>query len=85
MVLYLDKILPENELLYHSPEASCNWWQGKCWITLISNINQNNEIIEVSEGTGIKNDRTYYLQCKRIVGDLPGQAPELWCAISLLR
>ncbi len=38
-----------------------------------------------SLGTNIKNDRNHYMQRKRIVGDLHGQAPLLWCAVALLR
>jgi len=55
------------------------------WLALISYINQNDELMEVCEGTNIKNEREHYLQRKRIVGDLHGQAPVLWCAAALLR
>jgi len=57
----------------------------KGWLALITYINQNNELTEVCEGTSIKNDRNHYLQRKRIVGDLHGQAPLIWCATALLR
>ncbi|MEI6141875.1 MAG: glycoside hydrolase family 88 protein [Mariniphaga sp.] len=57
----------------------------KGWLALISYINANDELTEVCEGTNIKNDRNHYLQRKRIVGDLHGQAPVLWCATALLR
>ena len=57
----------------------------KGWLALISYINQNDELSDVCEGTNIKNDRDHYLQRKRIVGDLHGQAPVLWCAAALLR
>jgi len=57
----------------------------KGWLALITYINQNDELTEVCEGTNIKNDRTHYMQRKRIVGDLHGQAPLLWCATALLR
>jgi unsaturated rhamnogalacturonyl hydrolase len=57
----------------------------KGWIALISYINSDDELTEVCEGTNIKNDRDHYLQRKRIVGDLHGQAPLLWCATALLR
>jgi len=57
----------------------------KGWLGLISYINQNDELTEVCEGTNIKNDRNHYMQRKRIVGDLHGQAPVLWCATALLR
>ena len=55
------------------------------WLALISYINTDDELTEVCEGTNIKNDRNHYMQRKRIVGDLHGQAPLLWCATALLR
>jgi len=57
----------------------------KGWLALTGYINANDELTEVCEGTNIKNDHDYYLQRKRIVGDLHGQAPLLWCATALLR
>lgn len=57
----------------------------KGWLGLIKNINENDDTIEVCEGTNKKNDRQYYLDRKRNVGDLHGQAPVLWCATALLR
>ena len=57
----------------------------KAWLKLITYINENNDITEVCEGTNKKNDRQYYLDRKRNIGDLHGQAPVLWCATALLR
>ena len=57
----------------------------KGWLALVNYINPDDEITEVCEGTNIKNDRNHYLQRKRIVGDLHGQAPVIWCATALLR
>ena len=57
----------------------------KGWLALLGFINGNDELTEVCEGTNIKNDHDYYLQRKRIVGDLHGQAPLIWCATALLR
>jgi unsaturated rhamnogalacturonyl hydrolase len=57
----------------------------KGWLALINYINADDELTEVCEGTNIKNDRNHYMQRKRIVGDLHGQAPLLWCATALLR
>ncbi len=57
----------------------------KAWLGLITYIDQNDDIREVCEGTGKKNDRQYYYDRKRNVGDLHGQAPVLWCAAALLR
>ena len=52
----------------------------KAWLSLITYINKDGDITEVCEGTNKKNDRQYYLDRKRNVGDLHGQAPILWCA-----
>jgi unsaturated rhamnogalacturonyl hydrolase len=57
----------------------------KAWLKLITYINENNDITDVCEGTNKKNDRQYYLDRKRNIGDLHGQAPLLWCATALLR
>ncbi len=57
----------------------------KGWLALVSYINENNELTDVCEGTGKKNDRQYYMDRKRITGDMHGQGPLLWCASALLR
>lgn len=57
----------------------------KAWLKLITYINENNDITEVCEGTNKKNERQYYIDRKRNIGDLHGQAPVLWCATALLR
>ena len=57
----------------------------KGWLAVITYINAEDELTEGCEGTNIKNDRNHYMQRKRIVGDLHGQAPLLWCATALLR
>ncbi|MGX5817866.1 glycoside hydrolase family 88/105 protein [Chitinophaga lutea] len=57
----------------------------KAWLRLITYINENDDIREVCEGTNMKNDHQYYLDRKRLTGDLHGQAPLLWCATALLR
>lgn len=57
----------------------------KGWLALTSYLNEKNELREVCEGTNTQNDREHYLTRKRIVGDLHGQAPLLWCAAALLR
>jgi rhamnogalacturonyl hydrolase YesR len=57
----------------------------KAWLALITYINPNGDIREVCQGTNKKNDRQYYLDRERIVGDMHGQAPVLWCATALLR
>ncbi|HEX9829390.1 MAG TPA: glycoside hydrolase family 88 protein [Bacteroidota bacterium] len=57
----------------------------KGWLGLISYINEDADIREVCEGTNKKNEYQYYIDRKRNVGDLHGQAPVLWCASALLR
>ncbi|ASZ11018.1 glycoside hydrolase family 88 protein [Chitinophaga pendula] len=57
----------------------------KGWLALIGYIDAHDDVREVCEGTNKKNDRQYYLDRKRITGDLHGQAPVLWCATALLR
>lgn len=57
----------------------------RAWLGLVSYLNEKGEITEVCEGTNKKNDRQYYLDRKRITGDMHGQAPVLWCATALLR
>ena len=59
--------------------------RAKAGSALIKYIDSNADIHEVCEGTNKKNDRQYYLDRKRNVGDMHGQAPVLWCASALLR
>lgn len=55
----------------------------KGWLGLVSRINSDDEVVDVCEGTNIKNDRNHYVNRKRIVGDLHAHAPLLWCATEL--
>lgn len=57
----------------------------KAWLKLITYLDANADISEVCEGTNMKNDHQYYLDRKRLTGDMHGQAPILWCATALLR
>lgn len=57
----------------------------KGWLSLVSYLDENNELTEVCVGTGIKNDRNHYLNRPRTTGDLHGQAPLLWCAAALTK
>lgn len=69
------------------------WLDGKTygpparrgWLGVIRYLDENADVREVCEGTGKKNDLQYYLDRKRNVGDMHGQAPILWCASALLR
>ena len=57
----------------------------KAWLALLGYIDANGDVRDVCEGTNKKADRQYYLDRKRITGDLHGQAPVIWCAAALLR
>src|SRR5581483_10354581 len=57
----------------------------KGWLAIISYLEPNGDIRNVCEGTGKNNDLQYYLDRKKNIGDLHGQAPVLWCATALLR
>ena len=57
----------------------------KAWIAVIGYVDQNNDVTQVCEGTGKKDDLAYYLARKRRTGDFHGQAPVLWAASALLR
>ncbi len=56
----------------------------KAWIALTSYINENNDVKDVCEGTNVGTTKEYYLNRKRITGDMHGQAPVLWCATAFL-
>jgi rhamnogalacturonyl hydrolase YesR len=55
------------------------------WIALVGYVDQNNDVVEVCEGTGKKDDLEYYLERKRRTGDFHGQAPLMWAAAALMR
>jgi len=57
----------------------------KAWLALIAYIDEKGDVREVCEGTNKKADHQYYLDRKRVTGDLHGQAPVIWCATALLR
>lgn len=57
----------------------------KAWLSLVGYLDDHSDMREVCEGTNKKNDRQYYLDRRRVVGDLHGQAPVLWCVTALLR
>ena len=57
----------------------------RAWLALTEDLNEDDELTEVCAGTNIKNDRDHYLNRPRIVGDLHGHAPLLWCSTALLR
>jgi rhamnogalacturonyl hydrolase YesR len=57
----------------------------KAWLALLTYLNSDYDLRNVCEGTGERNDYQYYLDRKRLTGDLHGQAALLWCAYALSR
>lgn len=57
----------------------------KGWLGLVSYLGDDAKVRNVCEGTNKGSTLKYYLERKRITGDLHGQAPILWCASALLR
>lgn len=55
----------------------------KGWLALLKYLTEDYNLRNVCEGTGTKNDYDYYLNRKRLVGDLHGQAALMWCAYGL--
>jgi rhamnogalacturonyl hydrolase YesR len=56
----------------------------KAWLALVKHINSDGDVTEVCVGTNKKNDRQYYYDRPRVIGDYHGQAAVLWCAFALL-
>ena len=57
----------------------------KGWMQLVTYINEQDEVTDVCQGTGARNDYQYYIDRQRITGDMHGQAPVIWCAYALSR
>lgn len=55
----------------------------KAWLSLLTYLDEDYDIRNVCQGTGAKNDYQYYLDRRRLTGDLHGQAAMLWCAYAL--
>jgi rhamnogalacturonyl hydrolase YesR len=56
----------------------------KAWMALVGYVNSDGDIREVCVGTNKLNDRQYYYDRPRSVGDYHGQAAMLWCAFALI-
>ncbi len=56
----------------------------KAWLALVTYIDEKGAVKEVCVGTNKKNDKQYYYDRPRNVGDYHGQAPYLWCVDALL-
>lgn len=57
----------------------------KAWLGLVKYIDADANVTEVCEGTNKGFTVQYYMDRKRRVGDLHGQAASLWSAMALLR
>jgi len=57
----------------------------KAWLGLVKHINADANVMDVCEGTNKGFSVQYYLDRKRLTGDLHGQAASLWSAMALLR
>jgi unsaturated rhamnogalacturonyl hydrolase len=57
----------------------------KAWLGLAKNVDADGNVAEVCEGTNKGFSVQYYLDRKRKLGDLHGQAAVLWSATALLR
>lgn len=55
----------------------------KAWLSLLTYLTDDYDLRNVCEGTGERNNYQYYLDRKRLTGDLHGQAALLWCAYAL--
>ena len=57
----------------------------KAWLGLVKHIDENANVTDVCEGTNKGFTVQYYLDRKRLTGDLHGQAAALWSSMALLR
>ena len=57
----------------------------KAWLGLVKHTDENGNVSDVCEGTNKGPSVQYYLDRKRLTGDLHGQAASLWSAMALLR
>ncbi|MGH9818955.1 MAG: glycoside hydrolase family 88/105 protein [Pyrinomonadaceae bacterium] len=57
----------------------------KAWLGLVKHIDANANVQDVCEGTNKGYSVQYYLDRKRLTGDLHGQAAALWSAMALLK
>lgn len=57
----------------------------KAWTALADRLNEEGQLPDICVGTGKSDDIQYYLDRPTVNGDLHGQAPMLWFALSLLQ
>lgn len=56
----------------------------KAWNALCAHLDGDANLREICTGTGQRDNIDYYLNRPRVLGDLHGQAPMLWCVCELL-
>jgi len=56
----------------------------KAWDALYAHLDEKANLTEICTGTGQGDNIKYYLDRPRVLGDLHGQAPLLWCVCELL-
>ena len=54
------------------------------WLALCGKIDEKANLHDICVGTNQSQDKQFYLDRPRSIGDLHGQAPVLWCAWALL-
>lgn len=55
----------------------------KAWLTMLSYLDENDNIRSVCVGTGTSKEYRHYVTRPKETGNLHGQAPLLWCAFAL--
>ena len=56
----------------------------RCYLRLLSYLDENYDLRNVCEGTGAKNSLSWYQNRRRLTGDLHGQAALIWCCQALV-
>ena len=57
---------------------------NKAWKALVDRIDDRGDIADVCEGTNQSSEKDFYLGRRRLLGNMHGQAPILWCATAFL-
>ena len=57
----------------------------KAWTALCGKLDAYGNLADVCCGTAKKNDRAWYMERPRILGDTHGQAPMLWICSELIQ
>jgi Raf kinase inhibitor-like YbhB/YbcL family protein len=62
----------------------CHLAVQKAWDALCAHLDREANLRDICTGTGQGDNIEYYLKRPRVLGDLHGQAPLLWCVCELL-